>query len=279
MAIALLVSILLCTGAAVGFVYLERYTQAVQPIVSSTGPLRIVNPPYWYNDHLARMIAAAADGAEFELVPDTARKVGEKLSTIAWLKNVKVKTLKDGIEVLADFRTPVALVEVFGRDYYLDAEPIEQTNDVVVHVLDYIPIGKLPIVKITGISSRALPPIGSQVDSEDIVEAVKLIPLLHRADTTYNVAQPLVNEISRIDVSNYGNNTSEPQIVIIAHDGTKVRWGAAVGQSARYFEASENEKLGQLYSFYKANGTIQAVSHNLARYIDLMVPQNRVPQP
>ena len=282
--IAVSVSILLCTLAAVGFVLLEGYVNTSLPVASRTGPLQIIDPPYWYNDHLARMIMVAAGGSEFEIAPGTAKSIGEKLSSIEWLKNIQVRTLKDHIEVRVDFRKPVALIQVSGTAYYLDSEPVEGSNDVVVHVLDYIPIGKLPIIEVTGLASNIIPSAGSRVEAEDVVEAVKLISLLHKADLVYGLAQPLVNEIAQIDVSNYGGRkyrfkSSQPHIVLIAHDGTEVQWGAAVNQSARYFEATENEKLAQLYAFYKMHGTIQAKSNNIVKWIDLRVPQNQVPRP
>ena len=284
MTIAITVSILLCAAAAAGFVLLERYVNMVSPVAHRTGPLRIIDPPSWYNDDLARVISVAVGGPQFEIAPGTSQAIGEKLSAIEWLKDVHVKTFRDHVEVSADFRTPLAVIEKAGKHYYLDAEEVEGTGQIVVHVLNYIPIGKLPIVKITGISARSIPPAGSEFDAEDAVEAVRLIALIHKADLGYEVENPLINEIAEVDVSNYGgrryrDSSSMPHIVMIARDGTEIKWGAAVHQAARYFEAGEDEKLAQLYAIYKLNGTVQGVSNNLFKYIDLCIPQNHIPRP
>ena len=284
MTIAITVSIFLCAAAAAGFVLLDRFVISESPIAQTTGPLRIVDPPVWYNHNLARVIAVAAGGSEFEIGPDTARTIGEKLSSIEWLKNVRVKTLRDHIEVSAEFRKPVALIQAGGKSYYLDAEQVPETGDIIVHVLNYIPIGKLPIVEVTGISSGSIPAAGSEWDAEDAVEAVRLIALLNKADIAYQVANPLINEIVEVNVTNYGgrkyrDNSTQPHIVMIARDGTEIKWGAAVGQAARYFEAGETEKLAQLYAIYKLNGTLQGKSNNLFKYIDLRMPQTQIPRP
>jgi hypothetical protein len=60
-----------------------------------------------------------------------------------------------------------------------------------------------------------------------------------------------------------------------AKDGTKIIWGAEVGSAARYLEASEQEKLARLYSFYKESGTLIG----LVKYIDLRPAQYQLPTP
>jgi len=88
---------------------------------------------------------------------------------------------------------------------------------------------------------------------------------------------PLLNEIASIDVSNFGGRKSSrrPHIVLYAKDGTQVFWGAAYGESARYLEASEREKIAMLYQFYKDHSTIQGK----VKYIELRHPQEGIPRP
>ena len=85
-----------------------------------------------------------------------------------------------------------------------------------------------------------------------------------------------MNQIASIDVSNLDGRKSatEPHIVIVTKDGKNINWGAAVGTSQRYVEASDQEKLAMLYDFYKFNGTLQNI-----KYVELRYPQKAVPQP
>ena len=89
--------------------------------------------------------------------------------------------------------------------------------------------------------------------------------------------KPLLKEIAGIDVSNLAGRRSsrKPHIVLYANDGTQVYWGASVGESSRYVEAPEKEKLAMLYGFYKEHGTIQG----LVKYIELRNPQKSLPLP
>ena len=284
MTIGISVSIMLCTAAAVGFVMLDKYIKNVSPVASATGSLHLLNTPAWYNDHLDTVIASAVGGTEFNITADMAKAIAENLELLPWLYNVQVMTKKDRIEVAADFRKPIAMLEMGNRKYYLAATPVAGSNDVVVHVLNYIPIGKLPIVNIEGISAREIPLAGSQWNAEDVAAAVDLLVIFSRMDARSTPEKPLLAELAAIDVTNYNarkyrSSSSRPHIILYAHDGTEIYWGAAIGQSARYFEASETEKLGQLYSKYKEYGTLQCKSNNKVKYLELRVPQKQIPRP
>ena len=81
-----------------------------------------------------------------------------------------------------------------------------------------------------------------------------------------------------IDVKNYGGkrDSDESHIVLNALDGTQVKWGAGLGESERYLEAIDKEKLAGLYQVYEQNGgTILGI----LKFIELRDPQRLVPRP
>jgi hypothetical protein len=143
-------------------------------------------------------------------------------------------------------------------------------------VLDFLPIDTLAIVRIKGFSAQP-PKMGQKWSADDVDAAVTLLTALERMDEISTPETPLLNEIANIDVGNFGGRRSsrKPHIVLYAKDGTQVFWGAAYGESARYLEASEKEKIAMLYEFYKQHGTIQGI----VKYIELRNPQKAVPRP
>ena len=92
---------------------------------------------------------------------------------------------------------------------------------------------------------------------------------------------PLLYEIASIDISNFGGRSKpdESHIVLYAKDKTPIYWGAAYGQSSRYLEAKEEEKVAGLYTFYKDYGTVQCISKGVSKFIDLRQPRHNFPRP
>lgn len=267
-------SIIICAAAAVGFVMLDKYIKKVSPVAERFGPIEI-NKPSWYNDHLGTFIAAAIGGTDFQIVPGTTQFVAEELESLSWLYDVKVRARKDKIEVSANFRKPVALITAGGSKYYLDANMV---------VLDYLPMAELNIIRIEGLDSRTMPAPSNQWFADDAAAAIKLIDYLSRMDAKSTPKAPLLAEIKSIDMTNYNGrkhtSSKMPHIVLFAHDGTEIQWGVAIGQLVRYFESSDAEKLTQLYNTYKEHGTVQGSrSNEKFKYLDLRVPQGKVPLP
>lgn len=266
-------SIIICTAAAVGFVLLDEKNVEDS---HRMGKLYMPDRPDWYNDNLDNLITMVLDGSEFPIEPGMARFIAERLESLSWLYGVKVTTVKDGLSVFANYRKPVAVVKVGGYDYYLDAD---------MTVMEYVPLGGIMIVRIEGLESRVIASPGQKCNAEDAAAAVKLIDILSRMDDESTPDKPLLGEIKSINVANYnGRKRSShkiPHILLYANDGTEIQWGAAIGQSARYFEATDAEKLAQLYSNYKKHGTVQGSrsTKEKFKYLDLRFPQKKVPMP
>jgi hypothetical protein len=260
---------ILCLLAAVAFglVLLDRYVERASPVASEFGPIEMLDKPDWFGSSLVSKVQAAAGGASFLLDETTARTVADNLQSLPWLYDVKARTTSNSVQVSAKYRRPVALIRHSKAMYYIDQDLV---------VLDYLPIEALTTVQINGFSSRP-PDIGQKWFADDVDAAVTLLTAIERMDEISTPETPLLNEIATIDVGNFGGRKSsrKPHIVLYAKDGTQVFWGAAYGESARYLEASEREKIAMLYEFYDQHDTIQGI----VKYIELRNPQKAVPRP
>lgn len=286
--VTLVILACLCVLAAIaiGFVYLEKYVLFTSPVSYRIGLLELTDAPEWISDELLESVASAAGGKEFTLDKGSAKVVAENLSQFEWLYSVQVQTTEKTLRVDAEYRRPLAVVN-FSRaeSCYLawpgSEDPILDEGYKGAIVLGCVPLSKLPLVEITGFSSRSDHPAGSVWRDEDIVSTVELLAALTRMDQISTPEAPLLHEIASIDVSNYGGRAKpdEPHIILYAKDKTPIYWGAAYGQSSRYLEAMEKEKVAALYTYYKEYGTVQGLSKGVSQFIDLRQPKLSFPRP
>lgn len=272
-------------GAAVGFAYMERYVHAASPVTRPNGALELIAPPRWINTALQARIAQAAGGYYFTLNDETAAAVAAGLQKLAWLYNIRVRTTDSTIHVHSDYRKPLAMIRNGSRKYYValvqpdDAIYVPDSPKVVL--LDYIEMDTLPILEMKGVSTRGMPPVGGAWDAPAVTSAVELISALERMDEVSCREKPLLNELESIDLSNFdGKDKDAPHVILYARDGTPIHWGAVHGKSRLYLEATEQEKLGKLYAFYKENNyTIQCLRNRICRYIELRYSRKIFPRP
>jgi hypothetical protein len=254
-------------GIAFGFYYVERYVNASPKVIHSVARLKL-DRPVWASDELLEKIKDAASRDEdFVIDDDLAQSVARNLATVAWLRNLRVSIAGDAVTVSADWLKPAALYQGTDRQVYIASN---------LTVLDYVPLKSMPIVELKGVGTAQAPDVGKVWDRADVSAAMDVLRLLDKMDQLA-AQKPLLNQIAAIDVANFNGRKSpaEPHIVLLAKDGTNIKWGAAVGTSQKYVEATDQEKLAMLYDFYKANGTLQ----NIVKYIELRYPQKSVPQP
>ena len=263
--------IIIAVGLVVGFIYLDRFVRQSYRFGSQSLSLEIINVPDWVSPELEKEIADTArkGGTKFILNEESARRVGENLSNLAWLYDMQVSVGSRAIVVSAKYRKPIAMVVANDKSYYLDEQAI---------VLDYVPISKLIIVEITGVPSHQLNDrsIGEKWQRDDVTAAIELIRLLNKMDRQVEPNKPLLAEIKAIDMSNFNGRRSagQPHIVFYAMDGTEIKWGARIGQWHKNLEAKDEEKLAILYNTYKEYGTIQIRAAQKGSFIDLTRPQN-----
>lgn len=253
-------------GIAVSFIYLERYVKASPKVPHVIARLKIDKPLWASGELLAKIKDAASRNEDFTIDDNLAATVMRNLSTVAWLQHVQVRIAGDAIVVSADWRKPVAMYQGANRQVYVASD---------LTVIEYVPLKALPIVELTGVGSDEAPAAGKVWDKPDVTAAVDVLNLLDKMDQLAT-QKPLMNQIASINVVNFNGRKSatEPHIVLVTKEGKNINWGAAVGTSQRYLEASDQEKLASLYDFYKLNGTAQNTI-----CIELRYPQNGVPQP
>ncbi len=261
----IMVLAIIAGGGAIGLIYMDRYVNASVPPENATGPLGHYYPD-WVNQEWKDSIYKVIGDGPFPLNKQSAHQIAEKLETLSWISNVRAQVKPDYIEIKADYRKPVGLVEVGRNKYYLDAHMV---------VLDYIPIDTLPVIEITGIASeKTIPAPGLPWQVEDAAAAVQLLDYLNRCDQYYlkeeQIQKPLLDEIESIDVSNFAARKSSspdrPHIYLKVLDGTQVKWGAAIGQGDRYIEAKADKKRERLYRHFISNNNSLQGS---AKYIEL----------
>ena len=246
--------------------YAEGYVRVVKP--TEEGDLVLRSVPQWANYDLKTRVVALAGGDRFPIQAETAQVVARNLETMSWLDDVEVEVTHDRVFVKARWRKPVALIERGPSKFYVDIDLV---------VLDFMPMAHLPIVEITGDRMGLPPSPGERFDRDDLAAAVKLIDLLSRVDADLDPKNPLLEQIARIDVSNYKGhkNHGKPHVVIYSKDGTEILWGAEIGEWAKHLEATDEQKLAKLYGYYTRFGSLSAG----AKYINLHDPLDKVPQP
>jgi hypothetical protein len=254
-------------GIGFSFYYLERYVHVSPKVLHTVHKLKFDKSPLWANEELlAKIKEAASRNEDFTIDDDLAASVAKNLSTVAWLENVQVRVVGDAVVVSANWRTPVALFRGQDRQVYVASD---------LTILDYVPLAAAPIVELTGVGSGNAPSVGKVWDKADVAAAAEVLRLLEKMDML-TTQKPLLSRIASIDMSNLNGRKSstEPHIVLITKDGKNINWGAAVGTTQKYLEATDQEKLASLYDSYKADGTLEKY-----KYIELRYPQKVIPQP
>ena len=274
----ILVIILVLVGIAFGLTYLDEYVENLSPVMSKYGPVRLLDKPGWFNNELCEMIETAIGDSEIALDVDAAEAVAGSLESVEWIYDVKTQTTNNCVEVSAKYRKPIALIKRSGKTFYLAwSRREEMPGNWDIIVLKYLPISDLAIVEIKGHSLRRTPAAGTILNDDDITAALKILKSLENMDSMV-AGRRLLYEIDSIDVKNYGGkrDSDESHIVLNALDGTQVKWGAGLGESERYLEAIDKEKLAGLYQVYEQNGgTILGI----LKFIELRDPQRLVPRP
>ncbi len=256
-------------GTAIGLLYLKRNI----PVPQEEALLEFADaPPPWVNSELQQKVLKAARGdLEYLRIDENAAALVHQNIDIqvAWLDDVKVQTTHNALRIKGRWRKPMGLVKSGRRSFYVDAEQV---------VLDFVEMPGIPIVEITGLkSTRKVPPLGEIWEGDDLAAAITLLDRLERRDRIETTQKPLLSEINRLDISNFGGRKYRklPHIVLYAKDDTKIMWGAKIGEWQRYLESTDEQKIAKLYGYYKEYGTLSGG----VKYINLYSPQDDIPQP
>lgn len=245
----------------------EKYIHNSSPL--TTGPVELMNVPEWVGDQLEQMIITEAGGIDLMLNEETAKKVVENLSSVAWLDNVRALTTDKSIQVYATFRKPVAVIQSGMSRFYVDSQMV---------VLDYVPMPHLLIVEIRGPSLvNDVPRYGQVWRRDDLEAAIELLERIYEMDKTDSPDRPLLREIASIDVTNYDGREDprQPHILLYTHNNIEIIWGAEVGKWSQHLESTDEQKLAKLFGYYKQHGTLSTG----IRFINLRDPRENIPLP
>ncbi|MBN1816488.1 MAG: hypothetical protein JW828_03955 [Sedimentisphaerales bacterium] len=271
------------SGVAIGFVYLDRYAKSIEDL-TRFGPLEYYRLPEWVK-------ASPAVGEQIEkllgktvaLEPGTAENVAVRLSALPWLYNVYTQTAQESVRVRADWRKPMAVVRQGNDQVHLawieKEDPLYDPDQRRVAVIGFVPVEGITLVEITG-AAASIPRMQNGLgtwSAPEIVTTAEMLRTFGNMDSKNFSQNPLLGQIQRIDVSNFGGrkDSKAAHVVLYATDGTEIRWGAAFGQAATYAEATEVEKVASLYGFYRKHGTLLGK----VKYIDLRIAQIIPPRP
>ena len=266
------VTLFICAFVLVlaGFVFLDGYVKK-QTIVSS-GPRTIElvgDVPNWVSEEIKNRIYAAATAEANNSVNDDGKIAVSAQQNIAamvpWLADAKVQTTHKSILITGHWRKPMLLVTADKNKFYIDTDMV---------VLDYIPIGNLPVINITGLELSKIPPTpGKTWQGDDLAAGMAVLNRLSRMDIAVTPDKPLLHHIDRIDVANFEGrkNKREPHISLYTKDGTQIIWGAELGTWQRHLESPDDDKLAKLYTYYQQYGTLSGV-----KYINLRDPQQKI---
>jgi hypothetical protein len=236
------------------FVLMDKYIQTKVFTIGRGTAVELVDVPPWVNGPLKKKVydAALTLGDDFNLDEHAAHNLQENIaSQVAWLENPQVQITHNAFRVRGRWRKPLGLIKA-GTDtsFYVDADSV---------VLDFVPVPRLPVVTIRGIRKPAsAPEPGETLEQDDLTAALALLQRLDRMDSLVSPRRPLLFELDSIDVSNFNGRQSDkfPHIVFFARDNTQIVWGAELANWHRHLEASDEQKLAKLYSFYKEKGTL-----------------------
>ena len=253
-----------------GFAFLDGYVKKQTTGSSGNRTIELVGEvPNWVSEEIKNRIYAAATAEANnsanadEIIAASAQRNIANL--VPWLADAKVQTTHKNILITGRWRKPILLVTAEKNKFFIDADLV---------VLDYSPLGNLPVINITGLELSKIPPtLGKVWQGDDLAAGMAVLNRLSRMDIAISPDKPLLRQIERIDVANFEGrkNKREPHISLYTKDGTQIIWGAELGTWQRHLESPDDDKLAKLYTYYQQYGTLSGV-----KYINLRDPQQKI---
>lgn len=249
-------------GTHVARVYAER------GVLTPKAPARVVlvDAPAWMNDDLRDRLAQQATPVAIRSSLDAAevRDIAQILAAEPWVKKVKqVRRIYgqqpgDTIEVSADYRAPVALVQDQGWFWMVDAEGVKLPERFQKHELARVAVGrgmdKTQMRIITGAHAPA-PQAGEPWPGQDLAAGLELARLFHD--------KPYLDDVAMIDVSNVDARSAgavglKNEVVLWTRFGTQVRWGEPIQRGPFSVDVPVAQKLATLEKLYEQYKRVDA---------------------
>jgi hypothetical protein len=194
------------------------------------------NIPRWMNgEPAAELTRQITDHWTANPLDDQSlRSVVDALQASAWIERVirVQRTSPTGLEIVADYRVPVAVV-ADARGFYL----VDHVGRRLPGIYQYHELKPLGLIPLTGVAAAA-PQAGDVWPGGDVQAGLSLAMLVGD--------QPWVQQVRAIDVTNFQNRADRrrPQLLMLTDEGA-VRWGRAPGQEG-VIEPRADRKLAML---------------------------------
>ena len=258
----LLVTVFLgvCGGA---FTALRAYV--AETVVAPTAPPVVVfkSKPPWMTDLVAKQLAASFRPAkprsvfDRDVLVETHKrlKANPWIGTVRGVRRVYGAAPGDTIEVDCDFRAPMAIVQA-GEDYwFVDGAGVklpERFTAADLQKLIYASDGSTNLRVIEGVRKPPPKSAGQLWHGEDLAAGLELVREFY--------GQPFLNEIIRIDVSNFAGRVDprEAQIVLRTRYRTEVRWGRPWNSTDAFIEVRPERKMQYMRNVLAEFGRIDA---------------------
>ena len=200
-----------------GRLCLVSYAQIQAPAEINADQVHLVNAPPWMDhlthEELRRTVALQIRGRSYSSA--NLRRAVAALNGNPWVADVdRIRQRRDGgIDVLADYRQPVAIVAGASGYHRVDNSATELPG---LFVTSQLPALDLPVIE--GVQSPAKGP-GNVWRGDDLVDALSLVKVLR--------GQPFFHQITKIDVTERDAEQRARLVLLSSH--VQIKWGLAPG--------------------------------------------------
>jgi len=259
-------------GAGAGLLYLDSYVHQLARQRQVQLSVEFSNPPAWASDTLIKDICLSSGirQDDFILDEDLPAQWATNLAQNPWVKQVKqIHRRYDGrVQLDCELRRPIAKVIQSNGTFYLDAEGVVLTEAELA-------AGAGHLVELRGTVAAVGRP-GETIGSAALMAGLQVLSEIRRVDQALPPQQRLWAELAALDVSNHEGrrDPDRPHLSLYTGNGIELRWGAAVGRSRPYREASWKEKIESLYRAHRQTGTLTCY-----QYVELRDASKRLADP
>ena len=253
------VLVVLVTAVVGGMSVLENYVHQITRDRDVQLTIQLKDPPAWLSSEMIEDICLSCGihRDDFLLDGHLPPIWAENLKKNPWVQHVKTihKHYDGRVELDCQIRRPIAEILQNGERFFIDLEGVVLPDAAV----------QGHVVRLLGVA-KGLPEPGEMVTSAALIGGLEILQLILQVDEKLNRTDWLWDELAALDVSNYEGkiNPDKSHLTLYTTGQTPIFWGAALGRTIAYHEASQKDKLTTLYRHHRQAGSLDRY-----RYIDL----------